>query len=366
MTQNVVDYLPAESVAVREFVSQPGLPAIAAETVQRQQPDQCLVLWHTDDTVRAPLVRAPLARAPLARARCALWWRNTPSYQSQQVGYIGQFAATDEQAAIEMLHSASAELAHAGCTLAVGPIDGSTWNTYRAVIERGDEPPFLLEPDTPDFVARAFEAAGFDLLATYMSDIVDDLRPIVATQRGSRIRERLAQRGVRLRPATDAELADPQQFTRLLRAIYRVSVEAFAHNLLYQPQSEAAFIEQYAAVQQAITPQLVWLAEGEQREGEQNALIGYCIAFPDWLQARRGVPVDTVIIKTVAVLPAWEGQGIGALLVEQCQQSAAQLGFRRAIHALRHEHASSRNISRHYSTRTMRRYGLFARRLVLV
>ncbi|NJL06120.1 MAG: GNAT family N-acetyltransferase [Chloroflexaceae bacterium] len=350
MTQNVVDYLPVESVPVSEFVSLLGLPAIAAETVQRQQPDQCLVLWHTDGTIRAPLVRA----------RCALWWSNTPTYQHQQVGYIGQFAATDEQAAVAMLHSASAALCHAGCTLAVGPIDGNTWNTYRAVIERGDEPPFLLEPDTPDFVARAFDMAGFDLLATYMSDMVDDLRPFAEAQRGTRIRERLAERGVTLRPATDAELADPQQFVRLLQAIYRVSVEAFAHNLLYQPQSEAAFIEQYAAVKQAINPQLVWLAE----HGEE--VIGYCVTFPDWLPARRGLPVDTVIIKTVAVLPAWDGQGIGALLGEQCQQTAARLGFRRAIHALRHEDASACNLSRHYSTRTIRRYGLFACRLVLV
>jgi L-amino acid N-acyltransferase YncA len=85
-------------------------------------------------------------------------------------------------------------------------------------------------------------------------------------------------------------------------------------------------------------------------------------AFPDLLQARRSVPIDTVILKTVAVDPAMSGMGLGGALTDLVQRSARDLGFRRAIHALIHETNVSRTISGR-SARTFRRYALFSRPL---
>ncbi|MFN0086638.1 MAG: N-acetyltransferase, partial [Blastocatellia bacterium] len=72
--------------------------------------------------------------------------------------------------------------------------------------------------------------------------------------------------------------------------------------------------------------------------------------------------VDTLIIKTVAVLPEAGYAGLGSLLVARAHEIAEAAGFRRVIHALMHETNRSRRISDHYAG-TMRRYTLFSRAL---
>jgi GNAT superfamily N-acetyltransferase len=285
-------------------------------------------------------------------ARCSLWWHGTPDYPGERVGLIGHYDACDGEAAAHLLHAACAELAAQGCTLAVGPLDGSTWRRYRLVTERGSEPPFFLEPDNQDDWPAHFLANGFSTLARYSSALNPELSRTAA--RGERAAARLEARGIRLRAVQPAEVAAPGRFVAVLRGIYRVAVAAFRANLLYSPISEADFIAQYLPIRPSVRPELVLLAE---REGE---VIGFVFGLPDALQAQRGQPIDTVIIKTVAVLPAYAGQGIGALLVERCQAAAARLGYRRAIHALMHEGNASQQISAH-SAQTMRRYALFAR-----
>ena len=72
--------------------------------------------------------------------------------------------------------------------------------------------------------------------------------------------------------------------------------------------------------------------------------------------------MDTVILKTVAVLPGRASAGLGSVLVDKVHLTAHGFGFRQAIHALMHETNKSRNISGHYA-QTIRRYTLFAHRL---
>jgi predicted N-acetyltransferase YhbS len=95
---------------------------------------------------------------------------------------------------------------------------------------------------------------------------------------------------------------------------------------------------------------------------DRGQTIGFVFALPDMLQVRRGQAIDTVIIETVDVLPKYAGQGIGALLVERCQQAAARLGYRRVIHALLHADASVRTLNTP-DFYPMRRYALFAKPL---
>ncbi len=102
-------------------------------------------------------------------ARCSLWWSNVPGIPGQRVGIIGHYAARDADAATRLLQFACAELARQGCSLAVGPMDGSTNQRYRLLTERGTEPPFFLEPDNPDDWPAHFTSSGFAPLANYCS-----------------------------------------------------------------------------------------------------------------------------------------------------------------------------------------------------
>ncbi|HEY7475645.1 MAG TPA: hypothetical protein VH679_11575 [Vicinamibacterales bacterium] len=282
-------------------------------------------------------------------ARCSCWWQRTPALPAERVGVIGHFAASEPAAGIALLQAACDRLREAGCTVAVGPMDGNTWRRYRFVTERGAEPPFLLEPDNPDDWPDEWRKAGFAPIATYTSALNGDLTQ--DDPRIDRARVRLVDAGVTIRPL-DVSKADAD-----LRRMFALSLESFSRNYLYTPIEEAEFLEQNRAILPLVKPELVLLAEC----GAE--LAGFLFAIPDALQARRGAAIDTIIIKTVAVGEGRSRAGLGSVLVATAQATAHRLGFSRAIHALMHEQNVSQNISRRYA-QPIRRYELFARRLV--
>lgn len=293
------------------------------------------------------------------RARCSCWWSTGHTLDGERVGVIGQYSAeataTAADAGARVLHEACEALAAHGCSIAVGPMDGNTWRAYRLVIERGSEPPFFLEPDTPDAWVSHFTAAGFGTLATYSSALARDL-----TQRDPRLdalASRLTARNIVIR-ALELSKADDD-----LRRVFALSVLAFKDNFLYTPIDEAEFMEQNRRLLPAVRPELVLLAEQHGTQGRGDAeLIAFLFAVPDMLQQKRGQTLDTIIIKTVAVKPGLGHAGLGSLLVAEVQRRAAALGYTRAVHALMHESNVSRNISRRYAE-TIRRYALFSKRL---
>jgi predicted N-acetyltransferase YhbS len=284
-----------------------------------------------------------------AAARCSLWWTATPSVPGQNLGLIGHYAAADAEAAARLLAYACARLAAQGCTLVVGPMDGSTHRRYRLLTERGVEPLFLLEPDNPDTWSAHFTENGFSALAHYSSALQPNLN--WDDPRVPDVERRLAARGVRIRALALDHIEDE------LRRIYRVVTEAFRAGYLYTPIAEEDFLEQYRPLVPVITPELVLLAEHDDRP------VGFLFVIPDWLQAQRGQPIDTLILKTVAVLPSFAGHGLVGLLIARGLEAARELGYSRVIHALMLERNASVRLSDRYGGRVIRRYTLFARSL---
>jgi GNAT superfamily N-acetyltransferase len=314
------------------FSAAAGFP-LRPEAVARQAPDFSLLLEDA---------------AGQAVARCSLWWRQTPAYAGHTIGFVGHYAVSDPAAAPALLDAALERLAAERCTLAIGPVDGNTWQRYRLLTDRGTEPPFFMEPDNPDDWPGQFVAAGFTPLARYCSALNSDLT--AEDQRLADLERRVASRGLTVQPLR----AD--RFDEEMRRVHALSLVSFRDNFLYTPISEADFLAQYAPIRPHLRPDLVLLAE---RRGE---LVGYIFAIPNLLQAQSGRPVDTAIVKTMAVHPDHGGFGLGSLLMARCQQSIRAAGFTRAIHALFHEANRSGRISGH-TARVIRRYTLFARPL---
>jgi len=281
------------------------------------------------------------------QARCSLWWNHVPAYKQHRVGVIGHYAAASDDAAAALLTAAQVRLHQAGCTIAIGPMNGNTWRSYRFVAERGEEPAFFLEPANPPEWPLQFAAAEFSSLASYFSALNADLsRP---DPRLEEIEKRIAATGVVIRPAS-ADLHSE------LKKIYAVSQISFQQNFLYTEIPEAEFIAMYEPLLPMARPELVLVAESA------GQCVGYLFAIPDLAQKARGLEVDTFIIKTVSTLPQPELRGLGTLLVARAQQVGYQLGFRRCIHALMFEDNTSLKISRHYAS-VMRKYTLYARDL---
>jgi len=112
----------------------------------------------------------------------------------------------------------------------------------------------------------------------------------------------------------------------------------------------------YTRLRAAVQPELMLFAE------HRSVPVGFVFAIGDLLNAHQGKASDTVIIKSLAVLPAWNGKGIGPLLMSEATANARRLGYRRGIHALMHEDNRSRGLSGHHGA-VMREYVLYSRRL---
>jgi predicted N-acetyltransferase YhbS len=311
-----------------------GWPKLSAADFERTSPD---IHWQV------------IADDGSVQARCSLWWQGVPAYVDQKLGLIGHYAADNDAAAAIVLRQALAHLRAQGCTFAAGPIDGSTWESYRFVTQRSPEAPFFLEPDQPDAWPEHFRAQGFAALANYTSALCTNLTHRLASV--ARVRERLCRLGISLRQLNQADpIAD-------LQAIYRLSTTSFRHNFLQGPISEAAFVQKYQALLPYIDPALVVLAE------HADQLVGFVFSVPNQLQTQRGQPLDTLIIKTVAIDPEAQYRGLGAVLIEELQLTAHRCGYQRAIHALMHETNRSSYLSQRYDASIIRCYKLFGRYL---
>ena len=91
-------------------------------------------------------------------------------------------------------------------------------------------------------------------------------------------------------------------------------------------------------------------------------VVGFIFAPPDYLQDSGSDPIDTIVIKTVAILPDNRYSGLGRLLIVNLLQNAVDLGYSKAISALMYSGNQSQKISKDCAG-TMRRYALFAKSL---
>ncbi len=282
------------------------------------------------------------------QARCSIWWRSVPQLKMETLGIIGHYAAMSQEASDALLEQIFTDLKQRGCTLAVGPMNGNTWRSYRFVSESNGEPSFVLEPSNSIEWPGYWQHAGFQPLATYSSGLVTDL-----TQRDARmprVEKRMHDNGITLRPL------DVDDFEQELKRIFSVCLISFRKNYLYTPLDEQEFVQQYSQVKSLVHPELTIIAE------HADEPIGFLFAIPNINEQQRGELLQTVIIKTVAVLPGSRYAGLGALMVDKVHQQAHKMGMKRIIHALMHDTNHSRNISGHYAS-TMRRYSLYSRRL---
>ncbi len=313
---------------VRAFLAVPSPDSLSSEQLRTHGPQASLV--------------------DPAGARCSVWWRDTPTLEGTAVGVIGHYAATNENAGKNVLGEACARIREHGLNVVIGPMDGTTWRRYRFMTEPGTEPPFFLEPTNHPMWPGHWAQAGFTPLASYVSTLAP--RPMAPDPRTAEAAARATSSGITIRTLRTDD------FDRELTAVHRLSLRSFAGNFLYTPIAPQEFSRQYEAVRPYLDTRLVLMAE------QTGELVGFSFALPDLLEHKRGQPLATAILKTLAVDPALGGQGLGALLTARTLEACWNSGYRRVIGALMHVDNRSRRISEHYA-HVMRRYELFSRDL---
>lgn len=268
-----------------------------------------------------------------------------------RIGLVGHYDALEAEAGVSLLRAAREELAAAGVARVLGPMNGSTWRRYRLALpaEPGDptfDPPvFLGEPRNPFEYPSHFEVAGFTVAARYESRIEPAVRVDAAAPGDSEAR--LAAAGIRTRAL------DPTRFEEEIRALFDLSLEAFANNLYYTPIAFEEFRAMYEAVRPILDPSLVLLAEDA-----SGRLVGYMFGYPDPLSDRGAGPARAVA-KTVAVSPAARRVGVGAALLDALCVAAARRGIGSMIHALMYVENPSMRMSARHESLIFRRYALY-------
>lgn len=275
-------------------------------------------------------------------AHAALWWQDTPLLEGDRVGAIGGFAAGDAETAWRLLDAAADRLRAAACRMAVGPLNGNTWRRYRFVVESDGRVPFLLEPRNPAEYPGWWKCAGFEVLSSYLSSVME-LDGVAALPEA--VRGRLERAGVLVRKLDLAKYEDE------LRVIHRLSLKSFSNNFLYTPLDEENFIGAYQKVRGWTDPDFVRIAE---RDGVP---CGFVFGILDHGEN------PALNVKTLAVDPASHCAGLGSLLVDELHRAAEAKGFSEAIHALQHESNSSLKITGRHHGHAFRRYALFSRPL---
>lgn len=280
------------------------------------------------------------------RARCSVWWRDTPPLSGERIGTIGHYAAADPQAGRAVIRRALARLPSQGCSMALGPMNGNTWRSFRFVVERGTAKPFFLEPENPISWPEHFTACGFAPLSWYVSEINFDIANR-QPELGS-LRQKMQRLGVQIAPIN---LDDPAHD---LDGIYDVVCASFRDSFLYTPLDREYFRAIYEPLLQNIDPRLMLVAKHDEH------VVGFVFSPPDYLQQAN--KIDTIVIKTFAILPDKSYGGLGRVLIVDMLQNALNMGYTTAISALMHTDNRSQKISSDCAG-PMRRYALFARSL---
>ena len=227
----------------------------------------------------------------------------------------------------------------------IGPVDFSTWFPYRFRLDDGDERIFAWEPVNPPEYAGLLEAAAFAVADQYSSTAFGDLSAVINKLEPA-CRHAL-EAGYSFREFGRAEIdAD-------LPALYRISLDAFRDNYLFEPISEALFAQLYVNIADKEKDNASWFVIDP--DGEE---VGFLYAFVDqWRQA--GHMETAVVLKSAAVAAAARGRALSNALIYLALTEGLRMGAEYAISALVRSGIQSESYARKGAFLWRHDYGLW-------
>lgn len=282
---------------------------------------------------------------------------------SSDTGTIGTFEAFNDPAAAKAVLSAAAIwLKEQGAERIIGPMNGDTWHAYRFNTGPFDDPPFIKEPWNPPYYPALWEAAGFRVIETYDSYIIDEPNQAAANQEKYHVR--CMNQGHTFIPV------NANNFEDKLPLLHELSCRIFAGNVLYTPVGLEEFKRMYIPAKPLFRPGLSWLALAP--DGTPEA---YIFTFPDYADAMRSMngrsnlpaklrflmnrgKARRTCIKTLGTVPEKRRTGITAALTYLAYKNSAVLGYRQTLMCLMHSDNDSRRFGGN-ADRPFRSYALY-------
>lgn len=261
------------------------------------------------------------------------------------IGILGFFESDqNEEISRQLLEAACQWLKEQGINYVVGPMNFNTWNQYRFITEQGEDPSFLFEPQHKSYYPKLWEAAGFTSKFTYYSGARSDFATLLPYTKPAY--EAALKKGFNIRTF------DTSRFEEEMRAIHAITIKIFENNLGFIPLSFEEYRYIYEPISKLFDPSLTHFIE---KDGQ---VIGYSYSMADRLFPEQ----KRVILKTMGLLPEWQGQHLGAALAHAQHTEMQHQGFEEIIYALI---ADGNAISKmeYPGARIIRRYTLYEKKL---
>lgn len=309
---------------------------------ERLRPDQKGLLWPAPLWGR--LLHLPFPRPSefwveaSARGRIGA----NVSLTDPRRGFIGFYEAFSPEVGKALLSAACQFLKDQGVTEVFGPLNFNTWFPYRFGLPHADTNQFSWEPLVTPHSAELWKAEGFEVAETYHSMGLDGLDEFCA----------------KAKPAYEAALAkgftfrslDPEALeTKEIPSLYRISMEGFRQNFLFEPLDAKGFAEIYVPAMQKADLSLSYVAVSP--EGED---VGFFYGFAD-----QGY----LVLKTVAVADKARGHGLSNALTYLQAKAALEKGLTRLITALVKSGAQSESYQKRATPLWKHEYVLLKRTL---
>ena len=282
-------------------------------------------------------------------------WHNRPDYNGRKISYIGNVNIHEKYRKNEdkLFNKVFEELKKRGIKTIIGPLNGTTWNTYRYVTKTGNRKPFLMEPWNEGYYVELFQKTGFNPLANYISTIMENMNPVK--------RENLSKKIEKIKKFDyykdiKVKSAENENILEILNKVYDLTIQAFKNNFLYSELEREIFIKMYMRYEDKIVKKFfktLYL---------KDELIGYVFGIPDYAELQYKGKIETMILKTIAVSPKYNGKGMGYILIDELVKEAEKSGYKNVIYALMYEKNISKNIGLLLGDE-LRRYTLFIKEL---
>jgi len=295
------------------------------------------------DRSKNPFYRAAKTRLFLARrdgetvgriAECVNFAHN--DYHVEQTGFFGFFDCIDDfEVASTLLKTAMIELKRAGMERMRGPVNFSTNHECGFLVEGFDSPPVVMMTYNPPYLPRLAGKFGLKKAVDLLAYKLTRDNPI--PERVLRIVDKLRQRaGVTVR---NLNLSDFESEIRKVRAIYN---EAWEDNWGFVPMTEDEFNHMAKGLKQIVDPDLVFIAEHEERP------VAFLMAVPDVNQAlihlkgklmptglfkllwhtKISNKIDGIRVLTLGVAPEFRKRGLDSILYVDIYTRGVERGYK--------------------------------------
>ncbi|MFT5861008.1 MAG: GNAT superfamily N-acetyltransferase [Flavobacteriaceae bacterium] len=272
--------------------------------------------------------------------------------ETPELGILGWYECDDNDSlSEELLRAAISWLQSKGCKKIIGPINGSTWSSYRFNLD-ASKPLFAGEPYQPSYYPKQWEKVGFENDVMYETTI--PYRPSDESLDYDQVMSYLINLGLEMTPLA-REITEDENLS-----YFKFYADCFRGNPFFYNIS----LDHYLL----LTEKLANVAEYDFSYVVKDKQGNPISAFISYVDVHRGINDDgkgkKLFLKTIATHPKWRNKKIMQIVVNFLRLKAERMGYTEVIFSLMFsENLTAMKTRDVYGSDILRNYTLMSKEL---